>query len=192
MATSTPDYSHYFWQGERTRLRPWRLEDAELRFMASLDSPTLALHQDGIVLPTSLELQRAWLEKAGGVQDDGMLRFAMDNLDGVTVGWVTLHSRDQKNGTFGFGVAVYRAHRGQGYAVDAVRILLKYGFWEQRYQKCNSMCLDSNEASIRMHQKLGFIEEGRIRRNSFSNGEYQDEVLFGMTREEFDQLMRPS
>jgi len=190
MATLTPDYSHYFWQGASTRLRPWRLEDAELRFMASLDSPTLALHQDGIVLPTSVELQRAWLEKAGGLHDDGMLRFAMDNLDGVTVGWVTLHSRDQKNGTFGFGVAVYRAYRGRGYAVDAVRILLKFGFWEQRYQKCNSMCLHTNEASIRLHNKLGFIEEGRIRRNSFSNGEYQDEVLFGMTREEFDELMQ--
>ncbi len=192
MTASTPDYSHYFWQGEKTRLRPWRLEDAELRFLASLDSPTLALHQDGIVLPTSVELQWAWLEKAAGLQDDGMIHFAMDNLDGFTVGWVTLHSRDQKNGTFGFGVAVYRAYRGHGYAVDAVRILLKYGFWEQRYQKCNSMCLHTNEASIRLHKKLGFIEEGRIRRNCFSNGEYQDEALFGMTREEFDELMHTS
>lgn len=190
MTTLTPDYSHYFWQGDSTRLRPWRLEDAELRFLTSLDSPTLALHQDGIVLPTSVELQRAWLEKAAGLKDDGMLRFAMDNLDGATVGWVTLHSRDQKNGTFGFGVAVYGAYRGHGHAVDAVRILLKYGFWEQRYQKCNSMCLHTNAASIRMHKKLGFLEEGRIRRNSFSNGEYQDEVLFGLTREEFDELMQ--
>ena len=192
MTALTQDYSHYFWQGASTRLRPWWLEDAELRFMASLDSPTLALHQDGIVLPTSVDLQRAWLEKAAGLQDDGMLRFAMDNLDGATVGWVTLHSRDQKNGTFGFGVAVYRAYRGHGYAVDAVHILLKYGFWEQRYQKCNSMCLHTNAASIRLHQKLGFLEEGRIRRNSFSNGEYQDEVLFGMTREEFDERMQSS
>jgi RimJ/RimL family protein N-acetyltransferase len=186
----TPDYSRYFWQGEKTRLRPWRLDDAELRFIASFDSPTLALHQDGIVLPSSVELQRAWLEKAADLKDDGMIRFAMENLDGETVGWVTLHSRDQKNGTFGFGVAVYRPYRGNGYAVDAVRILLKYGFWEQRYQKCNSMCLHTNDASIRMHQKLGFIEEGRIRRNCFFDGKYHDEVLFGMTREEFDALMK--
>ncbi len=190
MTTFIPDYSHYFWQGERTRLRPWRLEDAELRFMASLDSPTLALHGDGIVLPTSVELQKAWLEKAVGFKDDGVIRFAMENLDGVTVGWVTLHSRDQKNGTFGFGVAVYGDYRGHGNAVDAVRTLLKYGFWEQRYQKCNSMCLHTNEASIRMHQKLGFMDEGRIRRTCFYNGKYHDDVLFGMTREEFDELMK--
>lgn len=190
MTTSTPDYSHYFWQGEKTLLRPWRLEDAELRFMASLDSPTVALYQDGIELPTSVELQKQWLEKTADLKDDGMIRFAMENLEGVTVGWVTLHSRDQKNGTFSFGVAVYRDYRGHGNAVDAVRTILKYGFWEQRYQKCNSMCLHSNEASIRMHQKLGFVDEGRIRRTCFYNGKYHDDVLFGMTREEFDKLMK--
>ena len=121
MTPLTSDYSRYFWQGEKTRLRPWRLEDAELRFMASLDSPTVALYQDGIELPTSVELQKQWLEKTAGLKDDDMIRFAMENLDGVTIGWVTLHSRDQKNGTFGFGVAVYRDYRGHGNAVDAVR-----------------------------------------------------------------------
>ncbi len=189
MSTLTPDYSNYFWQGEKTRLRPWRMEDAELRFRASLDSPTLALHEDGIVLPSSVELQQTWLEKRAGFKDDAMLRFAMENLEGVTVGWITLHSRDQKNGTFGFGVAVYRAHRGQGYAMDAARIILKYGFWEQRYQKCNSNCVHTNAASIRLHEKLGFMQEGRIRRNAFSDGQYLDEVLFGLTREEFDETM---
>jgi RimJ/RimL family protein N-acetyltransferase len=124
MTAVTADYSNYFWQGEKTRLRPWRLEDAELRFIASLDSPTLALHEDGIVLPTSVELQKERLEKIAGFKDDGMIRLAMENLEGLTVGWLSLHSRDQKNGTFGFGVAVYRDYRGQGYAIDAVRILL--------------------------------------------------------------------
>jgi RimJ/RimL family protein N-acetyltransferase len=138
-----------------------------------------------------VELQKAWLEKVAGCQDNGsIVLFAMENLAGDTVGWVSLHSRDQKNGTFSFGVAVYRDHRGQGYAVDAVRLLLKYGFWEQRYQKCNSVCAHSNQASVRMHEKLGFIEEGRCRRNSFFNGEYHDDVLFGMIREEFDELMK--
>jgi RimJ/RimL family protein N-acetyltransferase len=187
---SAPDYSRYFWQGERTRLRPFRLDDAELRFAESLDSPTRQAHQDGIELPTSVELQRSWLEEVAGCRDNGhLIVFAVENLAGDTVGWVTLHSRDQKNGTFSFGVAVYRDHRGHGYAVDAVRLLLKYGFWEQRYQKCNSVCSHTNEASIRMHTKLGFVEEGRRRRDAFYNGEYHDAVLFGMTREEFDALM---
>ncbi len=190
MSALTPDYSNYFWQGEKIRLRPWRLEDAELRFITSLDSWTIAFHEDGIELPTTLDDQKEWLEQVVSGKKGDMIRFAMETFEGVTVGWITLHSQDQKNGTFGFGVAVYRDYRGNGYAVDAARIILKYGFWEQRYQKCNSMCLNTNTASIRIHEKLGFIQEGRIRRTCFYNGEYLDDVLFGITREEFDEFMK--
>jgi RimJ/RimL family protein N-acetyltransferase len=134
-----------------------------------------------------VEAQRAALGKYIDCKDtDGVIVFGIDSLAGVTVGGVSLHSRDQKNGTFSFGVVVYREHWGQGYAEDAVRILLRYGFWEQRYQKCDSACLHANEASIRLHKKLGFIEEGRRRRQTFFNGQYYDSIEFGMTREEFD------
>ncbi|MBN1565395.1 MAG: GNAT family N-acetyltransferase [Anaerolineae bacterium] len=190
MTEAKLDFSRYFWQSENVRLRPFCLEDAEVRFMASLDSPTRQAHNDGIELPTSVELQREWLEKVAGCQDNGrIVLFVIENLAGEMAGWISLHSRNQKNGTFSFGVAVYRAYRGQGYAVEAARMLLKYGFWEQRYQKCNSICTHTNAASMRMHAKLGFVEEGRGRRNNFFNGQYHDDVYWGMTREEFDALM---
>ena len=191
MSETAFDYSHYFWQGEKTRLRPFRVEDADLRFKEFLDSPTRQDHNGGIEVPTSVELQKSWLEKVAGCKENnGMILFATENLDGDTIGWISLHSLDQKNGTFSFGIAVYRDYRGHGYAGDAVRMLLKYGFWEQRYQKCNSICAHSNDASMRMHIKLGFKEEGRIRRNGFWDGKYHDDVWFGMTREEFDDLMQ--
>jgi RimJ/RimL family protein N-acetyltransferase len=181
------DFSQYFWQGEKVRLRPLRLEDAEQRFEASLDSPSRQLLQLGIELPTSVELLKASSEKYAGCKEaDGVVVFTLENLDGANIGGISLHSCDEKNGVFSFGIVVNRLHRGQGYAEDAVRILLKYGFWERRYQKCNSACLHINEASIRMHKKLGFLEEGRQRRVTFFNGEFYDAILFGMFREEFD------
>jgi RimJ/RimL family protein N-acetyltransferase len=181
------DYSRYFWQGEKIRLRPMRLEDAGQRFIDSLDSPARQVLQTGIELPTSVELQKAFLEKYVGCNDvDGVIMFAVETLEGVNVGGIALHSRDDKNGLFSFGIVIGREHRGKRYAEEAVRILLKYGFWERRYQKCNSACVHTNEASIALHRRLGFVEEGRRRRQSFFNGEYYDDVLFGMTREEFD------
>jgi RimJ/RimL family protein N-acetyltransferase len=181
------DYSHYFWQGEKVRLRPLSLEDAEHGFARSLDTPTRQLLQCGVELPTSLDLQRTSLERYVGCKEaDGVIVFGIETLGGAYAGGISLHSQDEKNGLFSFGVVIDREHRGQGYAADAVRILLRYGFWERRYQKCDSACLHTNEASIRMHEKLGFLEEGRRRRQVFLNGAYHDEVLFGMTREEFD------
>jgi len=183
------DYSHYFWQGEKIRLRPLRTEDAERSFIGTLDSNGRQLLALGIELPTSVESVRSFLEKRTGCQDtEGEIIFAIEALEGANVGGIALHSRDDKHGTFSFAVDVGREHRRKGYAQEAVRILLKYGFWERRYQKCHSGCADVNDASIALHRSLGFIEEGRRRRQIFFNGRYHDQVLFGMTREEFDAV----
>jgi RimJ/RimL family protein N-acetyltransferase len=52
--------------------------------------------------------------------------------------------------------------RRRGYATEAARLLLRYAFDEQRYQKCNSACVEGNVASIALHERLGFAEEGRV------------------------------
>ncbi len=187
---STLDYSRYFWQGEKIRLRPMRAEDAEQTFISSLDSPARQFLQLGIELPTSTDLQKSFLEKYVGCQDTGgEVMFTIETMEGTNVGGISLHGRDEKNGVFSFGIVLGREHRGKGYAEEALRILLKYGFWERRYQKCNSACAQTNDASIALHKKVGFVEEGRRRRQFFFAGQYHDEVLFGMTREEFDKSM---
>jgi RimJ/RimL family protein N-acetyltransferase len=112
--------------------------------------------------------------------------FAIENAEGINVGGISLHSREEKNGLFSFGVVISREHRRKGYAEEAIRILLKYGFWERWYQKCNSACAHTNDGSVVLHRKLGFIEDGRRTRELFCNGTYYDSILFGMTREEFD------
>ncbi len=182
------DYSKYFWQGEKVRLRPLRVEDAEQSYIDSLDSPSRQVLQLGIELPTSVEKLRETLAKYADCQDvDGLVIFAIENRAGEYVGGISWHTRRPKDGTFGFGITISAPYRGQGYAEDAVRLLLRYSFLEQRYQKCNSACVEGNRASIRLHQKLGFQEEGRRRRQWFLNGRYYDDLLFGLTREEFEQ-----
>lgn len=181
------DYANYFWQGKLVRLRGMRVEDAEDAYSGRLDSSSRQLLQGGIELPESLEHIRESLAKYGNCRDiDGIVLFSITDSTDHLVGSLSLHSRDSKNGTFSFGVSVFAPFREKGYAADAVRLLLKYCFWEQRYQKCNSACLHNNPASIHLHQKLGFIQEGCRRRACFMNGEYYDEILFGLTREEYD------
>ena len=181
------DYSKYFWQGKKIRLRPVRADDAEQVYQDNLDSPSRQLLQLGIELPTSVELLREFLSKYSGCKDvDGVIIMAVETHDGEFVGGISLHTRSPKNGTFGFGIIINGPHRKKGYAEDAVRLLLRYCFHERRFQKCNSACVHTNQASIALHKKVGFVEEGRRRRHLFFNGRYYDDVLFGMTREEFD------
>ena len=60
-----------------------------------------------------------------------------------------------------------------------------YYFDELRYQKVTVNVHSHNEASILLHQKLGFIKEGTHRRMGYTKGGYFDVIWFGMTVEEF-------
>lgn len=187
MSNPSPDFSRYFWRGDLVRLRPLRVEDAERSFLASLDSPSRQLLQLGVELPTTVELERAKLERFANFRDvNSLIVLAIETLAGELVGGISMHSMDRKNGVFSFGISVYQGYQGRGYATEAARILLRYGFWEQRYQKCNSACAAINAASIALHEKLGFVREGLRRQVLFINGQYHDDILWGMTREEFD------
>jgi RimJ/RimL family protein N-acetyltransferase len=42
-----------------------------------------------------------------------------------------------------------------------------------------------NEGSLILHEKLGFTQEGRLKEMIYINGKHWDEIIFGMTREEF-------
>lgn len=175
-----------FWQGTKVRLRAWEPGDAELLCAAQWDSEAIRVLEAGIDPPMSLEAIRAWIVRDATEPHPNVLRFVIESLDGDAVGWANLRDWQSPAGTFTFAVRVYGEHQGQGYATEAVRILLRYGFHELRCQKANSVTISSNQASIALHRSLGFVEEGRLRRNAYTDGRYWDEVLFGMTREEFD------
>lgn len=61
-------------------------------------------------------------------------------------------------------------------------------FEERRFQKCESGLYAYNEASMALHRKLGFVQEGRLRRHAYLAGGFHDVVLFGMTIEEFREM----
>lgn len=177
----------YFWQGQLIRLRPYRASDWETFYAEEIDSEGIRVFEPGIQLPRSPEMIKAWLERVMA-QESNTLMFAVDSLAGEFVGTANIHNRDERNGTFSCAFRIFRPYRGRGYARETFTLLLNYGFHELRYQKANTETIVINEASIRLHQSLGFQEEGRRRRNVFTNGQYFDEILFGITREEYDAL----
>ncbi|MNI66139.1 putative ribosomal N-acetyltransferase YdaF [compost metagenome] len=116
--------------------------------------------------------------------------FAIETHDNVLVGLTNMSAIDQKNGTFGFSISINKSYRKNGYALDAARIVMRYAFHELRLQKCNSGCVSINDASRALHLKLGFREEGLRRRTIYMNGQFYDDLVLGLLREEFDEAER--
>lgn len=186
----------YYWAGQRIRLRPMHAEDAELWLAEEQsDSQAVRFLNYGMDLPKSPASAQAFAERFAEFNNsDQRIMFSVETLGddqgpGQLVGGINIHSMDRKNGTFETGSRIYRRFRGRGYGFEAKIIVLRYAFHELRFQKYNIHCLSSNEAMIAHAARLGCQAEGRIRRQIFTNGHYFDELIFGLTREEFDELL---
>ncbi len=177
-----------YWEGRLVRLRPVAPGDAAAHhdFNSSMDYDLVDMRYP----PGSLSQVEEWAERKGREGfDDQNFSFQMEDLvTGELVGGIATHHCDQRTGVLSYGLHVFEQHRGKGYAQEAVCLVMRFYFQELRYQKANIGVYDHNEASKALHRKLGFIEEGRLRRTVFTRGEWWDLLWYGMTVEEFREM----
>ncbi len=169
------------------RLRALTEADTHVWLEQSRDSETERLLEPGIGLPKTERDRAAFFERWGEFRNSGeRIMFSIETLEGELVGGLNINSVDTRNGTFCVGSLIHREHRGKGYFEEAKRIVLRYCFHELRLQKYNSSTIETNEGTIRHFARIGAQPEGRRRRNVFTGGRYYDDLLYGLTREEFD------
>lgn len=179
-------YDNYYWRDDLVCLRAIEEGDWESHYYNRFDTPARRLLNYEVELPPTVDEARAFVERFSGfAQDSGRIMFTIENLDGEIVGGVNLNSIDEKNGTFSIGMQIDRDHRGKGFGTAAMRLVLRYAFYERRLNKYYGSVLEGNIASAAMLKKLGCREEGRRRQMVYTDGRYLDEIIFGMTMEEF-------
>ena len=106
------------------------------------------------------------------------------------LGFVDVWEADRRNGVFRTGIKMVDGNAGKGFATRAYKRVLEYYFYELRYQKCSVYIYEFNGASLRFHKKFWFTEEGRLRREYYSGGQYYDSILLGLTIDEFSNYKR--
>ncbi|MTI49514.1 MAG: GNAT family N-acetyltransferase [Firmicutes bacterium] len=179
-------YDKYYWQNAKIRLRPMLPEDWEESYYNMFDSEARRKLQYQIELPTSLELEQEGVNKFVNFNTEtNRYMFTIETLDGTNVGALNLNSIDERNGTFSIGMQVGRDYRGKGYGTAAMRILLRYAFFERRLNKYYGSVLETNIASPTMLKKVGCVQEGVQRQMVYTDGRYHDIILYGLTKEEF-------
>jgi [ribosomal protein S5]-alanine N-acetyltransferase len=163
----------------RLVLRPFRSEDAP-EVARILSTPHMFQHTLPFEQPYPVQTAVSWIgrhaeDAARGVK----LQWAITLPDNSLIGTVSLAlERDPPQGDLGYWIGV--AHWNQGYATEAVRAVIAYGFEVLRLPRIEGMCYASNTASTRVLEKSGLVLERTLRDYIVVDGEPHDVLLYAI------------
>ena len=86
------------------------------------------------------------------------------------------------------GYALIPKYWGKGYAVEAIKSMLHYGFRKLEIVKLRrimAMIDPRNEKSIQLVEKLGFQHEGTLRENVLEKGVFVDTAVYAILEKEY-------
>ncbi len=75
----------------------------------------------------------------------------------------------------------------KGYATEATKSIIKYGFGHLDLNKFTSSYLAKNPASGKVMEKSGMTKEGELKEHIRKASEYHDLIVFGLTKEQFEK-----
>lgn len=83
------------------------------------------------------------------------------------------------------GYAIHADHWGHGYATDAARTIVDFGFHTLGLHRITAAIGPSNAASIAVIKRLGMSYEGRLRDHVYTNGAWRDSLLYSVLAPEW-------
>jgi len=188
MYTINIDYSSYYWQNDRVRLRRATIDDWDAFYLNYFDSAARFLLDSEIELPLDEEgAKERWREFIESTARSKNFIFTIETHDGQKVGSAYLNSINERNGTFCLGMIVDRNCRGQGFGTSALKIILDYAFNERRLHKYSGFVIEGNAGSATMLEKIGCKLEGIVREMIYRKGRHWDEIHYGITAREFNE-----
>jgi len=172
-------------KGYLVRLRPIQEEDLPLvlQWRNSAEVRKYLLNDE----PIPPEAHQQWFES---LEKDNRKRvFLIVSREERPLGLVQLFAIDRENGhaEWGFYVADPELRRA-GFGAEAEYLILCCAFDELGLQRVYCCTLASNQPVLALHERFGFRREGVLRRHICRGNRYEDLVMMGILREEFEEV----
>lgn len=166
---------------ERLTLRPFDVADAP-RVQQLAGAEEIARNTLLIPHPYPDGLAEQWIGSHEAAALAGTLNLVID--DGELVGAIGLTiNKEHDHAEVGYWVGV--PYWNRGYATEALREVLRYGFEELGLNRIYAYHFTRNPASGRVLAKAGMHHEGMMRRHMKKWGQYVDVELYGIVREDW-------
>jgi RimJ/RimL family protein N-acetyltransferase len=172
---------------ERLRLRPLEPADAP-RVSELAGDRDVARNTLRIPHPYPEDAAEQWIAALPGMWERGEEAiFALTLREGgELVGAAGIHGGGDGVGEIGYWIG--RPYWGRGYATEAARALVSFGFDGLGLERVWAHSFGRNPASCRVLEKAGLVREGTLRRHVRKWEELEDVVCYGLLREEWEEL----
>jgi RimJ/RimL family protein N-acetyltransferase len=171
-------------------LRPRTDDDLDVLYRVAADLDTWEERNPSAPAPLTRQRFDARLARGAEDEDSGQnVAFVVD-VDGVAVGSASLFNLDSFAHHAEAGIGLLPEARGHGYGTTAIAQLVSFGFVRSNLRRIHLQAIASNAAAIRSYEKAGFVIEGRQREHAWVRGSYEDIVLMGILRSEWEIALR--
>lgn len=100
------------------------------------------------------------------------------------IGTCGFHAISEKHLRAEIGYEIEVEHWGKGYATEAIRALVHYGFDSMKFQRIGANVYPENVGSRKVLEKVGFTHEGMLRSYLFQGGCFHDANVFSILKKE--------
>lgn len=170
-------------QGKLVRLRPPRADEASIVIAWFEDMEVTRFMK--LRHPPGLEMEREWIERMARSPDDIVWTI---EYEGRPIGNTGIHQISWKYGRGKTGTTIGdRSLWGRGIGKEVMQLRADYVFTQTPLRKLESSYYEGNDASAKAQAAAGYREIGRRRAETFIEGEWRDEILTELLREDWEQ-----
>ncbi len=173
-------------KGDRIKLGPVKREYVE-SYLKWLNDPEITQYLT-FFRPLTRMMEEDWIENLKNQNDTIVFGIIItdENDAEKLIGNCGLHAIDWKNRVGEVGIIIgEKEYQGKGYGTEAMELLLEYGFKTVNLNRIQLRVYEFNSRAINSYNKIGFVEEGRMRQAMFVNGEYHDTIFMSILQEEW-------
>jgi len=161
-------------------LRNWQLKDTNSLVKNGNNKKIWNNLRDEFPYPYTEMAARQWIEIAN--RDKPLKNFAIiyKNKAVGGIGVNILHDVFRVNAEIGYWLG--EKYWNRGIATKALKAMIKYTFDTFLVSRIFAHVFESNESSIRVLKKCGFLQEGNLKKSIIKNNQIQDCYIYALLK----------
>ena len=169
--------------GKKTLLRA--LEPEDLEFLYQIENNETFWEVSHTQAPFSKFLLKQYLENAHlDIFEAKQLRLLIENASTKEqIGLIDLFDFNPQHKRAGVGILIHPEYQKNGFASDALSILIKYSFSHLNLHQLYANITSDNSKSISLFTKHNFNKIGLKKDWILSDGNFKDEILYQLIKE---------